>query len=598
MTTTLVAGPLRADYDSGDIRCVRLGDEEILRRIYVVFQDRNWTARPWRIVSEEIDDRGDSFTIHVTGRGSFDAEPFTATIDIEGQSDGTLRYSLRGEASAPFLRNRLGICVLHPMHGFAGRACEITHADGSVEMSAFPDSLSPHQPFLDIAAMTYPVSPGGHARIDFAGEVFETEDHRNWSDASYKTYCTPISLPFPVAVQPGDAVGQSVTLTLTAVPLTAPAPLPDGPVEIRVDADPRPLPGIGVHLTDAPWTQPETAFLSSLHLGHVHADVDASRADAAERIREITGRARDLGVRAFIALHSAEEPDPSLAEPLADADDTLAGVWVIHPGEKVTSRATLDAWRSRLGPDLPWGCGTDLYFTELNRQPPDTTGLEWTTFSVNPQVHSFDDRTVLQNTATLAVIAAEAPRLTGDTGIHVGPISLRPRFNPNATDPAADVSSTDLPADVDGRQPTWFAAAWAALALRSLSSAATIRAVTLFEDLGWKGLRAHDAGQPDRGGFAGPPGSEDPAFDCRPGEVFPVAEVVRAVAEASHLLPTTSSDPECVDGVVLDGPEGRRAIVVNLTDTPRESLLIGAADARVVLQPHDVLLVDLPGRAS
>jgi hypothetical protein len=586
MATPLVAGPLRLDYDSGDIRCVRLGDEEILRRIYVVFQDRNWTARPWRIVSEEIDDRGDSFAIRVTALGSFDAEPFTTTVDIEGLADGTLRYSIRGEASAPFLRNRLGICVLHPMHGFAGRTCEITHADGSVEMSAFPDALSPHEPFLDIAAMTYPVGLSGRARIDFAGEVFETEDHRNWSDASYKTYCTPISLPFPVEVHPGDVVSQSVTLTLTDVPAQAPEPLAEGAVEIVVNADPRPLPGIGVHLTAAPWTQQETAFLRSLALGHVHADVDASGPNAVERIRDITGRARALGTRVFIALHSAEEPDPSLAVPLADAGDTLAGLWVIHPGEKVTSRATLDAWRSRLGPELPWGCGTDLYFTELNRQPPDTTGLEWTTFSVNPQVHSFDDRTVLQNTATLGVIAAEAPRLTGDTGIHVGPISLRPRFNPNATDPDADVSSTDLPADVDGRQPTWFTAAWAALALRSMSSASTIRAVTLFEDLGWKGLRARDAGP------------EDPAFDCRPGEVFPVAEVVRAVAGATLLLPTTSSDPEAVDGVVLDGPEGRRAIIVNLTDTPREALLIGAADARVALQPHHVLFVDLPGRAS
>jgi hypothetical protein len=80
--------------------------------------------------------------------------------------------------------------------------------------------------------------------------------------------------------------------------------------------------------------------------------------------------------------------------------------------------------------------------------------------------------------------------------------------------------------------------------------------------------------------------------------VFPVAEVVRAVAGATHLLPTTSSDPEAVDGVVLDGPEGRRAIVVNLTDTPREALLIGAADARVELQPHHVIFVDLPGRPS
>jgi hypothetical protein len=205
---------------------------------------------------------------------------------------------------------------------------------------------------------------------------------------------------------------------------------------------------------------------------------------------------------------------------------------------------------------------------------------------------------VLQNAATLEVIAAEAPRLTGDTGIHVGPISLRPRFNPNATDPASDVSSTDLPADVDGRQPTWFAAAWAALALRSLSSAATIRAVTLFEDLGWKGLRARDRGQPDRGGFAGPPGPEDSAFASRAGEAFPVAEIVGTFTGATHVLPTASSDPECVDAVVLEGPEGRHAIVVNLTDTPREALLTGAADARVSLQPHDVLFVDLPGRAS
>ena len=76
MATSLVAGPLRLDYDSGDIRCVRLGDEEILRRVYVAFQDRNWTARPWRILSEDIDDRGDAFTIRVRARGSFDAEPF------------------------------------------------------------------------------------------------------------------------------------------------------------------------------------------------------------------------------------------------------------------------------------------------------------------------------------------------------------------------------------------------------------------------------------------------------------------------------------------------------------------------------------------
>ena len=585
MSVPLIAGPLRLEYDSGDLRCVRLGDEEILRRVYVVFQDRNWTARPWRIVSEVIDDRGDSFTIRVDAHGTFDAEPFTMTVDIEGRADGTVRYALSGAASSPFLRNRLGICVLHPMAAFAGRSCEITHTDRSVEASGFPREISPHQPFLDITAMTYPVGDGALARLDFEGEVFETEDHRNWSDASYKTYCTPISLPFPVEIRPGDAIHQSVTLALAGAPLTPPLPAAEGAVEITVSDSSQPLPSIGVHMTQTPWTQAETDYLRSLGLGHLHADIDADEVDAVERVGDAIGRARDVDARVFVALHSAGEPDPALAVPLSEAGSTLAGVWVIHPGEKVTSRATLDAWRSRLGADLPWGCGTNLYFTELNRQPPDSRGFAWTTFSVNPQVHAADDRSVLQNTATLEVIASDAPRLTGSTRIHVGPVTLRPRFNPNATDPDADVSNTHLPADVDARQRTWFAAAWAALALRGLSTPGTIAAVTLFDDLGWKGLRARDAGP------------EDSAFDSRPSDVFPVSDVVRAISQASTLLPTVSRDPESVDAVVIDGPAGRRAIVVNLTDAPREARLVGAADARVLLEPHDVKLIDLPGRA-
>jgi len=586
VATPLVAGPLRLDYDSGDIRCVRLGDEEILRRVYVVFQDRNWTARPWRILHEEIDDRGDSFTVRVHARGSFDAEPFALSLQIQGDHDGTLSYALRGEASASFLRNRLGICVLHPMVGFAGRSCEITHVGGSIEASAFPDRISPHQPFLDVTAMTYPVGAAGTARLDFAGEVFETEDHRNWSDASYKTYCTPISLPFPVEVMPGEAIEQSVTLTLAGVPASAPPPPGLGPIDITVHAVAQPLPSIGVHLTDAAWSPAEAEFLRSLALGHVHVDIDVDHPGAPDRVDDAVRRAHDLDARAFVALHAAGDPNPSLAAPLAAAGDTLAGVWVVNPDEKVTARATVDAWRSALGPDLPWGCGTNLYFTELNRQPPDTGGLSWTTFSVNPQVHASDDRSVMQNTATLAVIADNAARLAGSTQIHVGPVSLRPRFNPNATDPTSDVSNTNLPADVDARQRDPLAAAWTALAVRSLAIPGTVSAVTLFEDLGWKGLRARDSGP------------EDPAFLANPGEEFPVSAVVRALARATHVLPTTSSDPEAVDAVVLEGPDGRSALLVNLTDAPREVRLTGAADAAYTVTPHDVVVVDLPGRAT
>ncbi|MBU6313301.1 MAG: hypothetical protein KGN38_12290, partial [Actinomycetales bacterium] len=176
----LAAGPLRLDYDCGDLRAIRLGDLEIVRRIYVVFQDRNWTARPWIIEDEVIDAGAAHFRISLRARGTFDASDFTWSAEITGDVDGTLRYAMRGSTDRAFLRNRLGLCVLHPMDGFAGRECTITAPDGTVTASAFPDDISPHQPFRDIRAMEYLGTPGTRVRVAFDGDVFETEDHRNW----------------------------------------------------------------------------------------------------------------------------------------------------------------------------------------------------------------------------------------------------------------------------------------------------------------------------------------------------------------------------------------------------------------------------------
>ncbi|MFM7599061.1 MAG: hypothetical protein ACKO70_11940, partial [Actinomycetota bacterium] len=80
----LSAGPLRLDYDSGDLRAIRLGSLEIVRRIYVVFQDRNWTARPWIIEDETIESRGDGFAVALRARGTFDASAFTWSAEITG----------------------------------------------------------------------------------------------------------------------------------------------------------------------------------------------------------------------------------------------------------------------------------------------------------------------------------------------------------------------------------------------------------------------------------------------------------------------------------------------------------------------------------
>ena len=63
--------------------------------------------------------------------------------------------------------------------------------------------------------MTHELADGSDRfKVIMEGDTFETEDQRNWTDASFKTYCTPLGLPFPVEIKKGDVVEQSITIGL------------------------------------------------------------------------------------------------------------------------------------------------------------------------------------------------------------------------------------------------------------------------------------------------------------------------------------------------------------------------------------------------
>ena len=583
----LRAGPIRLDYDSGDVRALRIGNLEIVRRIYVVFQDRNWTARPWMIDDEVFDVGDDAFQIQFTARGTFDAEPFRWHAHISGTSDGTVRYAFEGRPDQAFWRNRLGLCILHPIAGFAGRPCTITAPDQSSHLSVFPDRISPHQPFHDIAAMEFPATDNLTVRLALEGEVFETEDHRNWSDASYKTYCTPISLPFPVRVEAGDTIAQSVTVSLDGVaPPDVEAP---EEVTITVDEECVPLPEIGTQITGTPWTIDEGAAIAALGLGHLMITIDLGESGAAQKLHAAAELAAATQTRLRVRLRDGDAHSyAALSDVVADISPTVDSWAILRSHEKVTSRESIDVARAILGEDLPYSAGTDLYFTELNREAPDASGLEWIAFSMNPQVHAFDDRTLMQNTATHGLIAEAARDLVDRNGpdesvrIAIGPITLRPRYNPNATDPSSDVSNTALPSSVDERQRDWRAAAWMALSLRTLAAVDAVDAVTYFEALGWRGLREWDAG------------SQDPdAFGSQPGEEFPVYRLLAALRAQAGVFPTKSDQPEVADALVTRGPDGGRAWLVNFDSAERSVRMTGVIESTIDLPPQSITVVDL-----
>jgi hypothetical protein len=109
--------------------------------------------------------------------------------------------------------NRAGFVLLHPIAGVAGAELEVRRPDGSMETARFPERISPRQPVFDIAGLRHRVGPV-EVEIAMEGEVFEMEDQRNWTDASFKTYCRPLARPRPFMLSAGETLRQRVVVTL------------------------------------------------------------------------------------------------------------------------------------------------------------------------------------------------------------------------------------------------------------------------------------------------------------------------------------------------------------------------------------------------
>ena len=182
----LRAGPLALFFEQGDLRYIKLGDQEILRRIYVAIRDRNWGTILPSFSNIHMDIQPDSFQINYAVKNRRGEIDFAWEGEITGDPLGKIIFSMRGEAYSTFMRNRIGFCVLHPA-ACAGAAARIEHVDGQTEAGAFPELIcaaQPVTPFAELRSLAHQVAPGLWAELSFSGDIFEMEDQRNWTDAS------------------------------------------------------------------------------------------------------------------------------------------------------------------------------------------------------------------------------------------------------------------------------------------------------------------------------------------------------------------------------------------------------------------------------
>jgi len=557
--TLLRAGPAFLLYENGGLRHICCGAGEILLGVYVAVRDHDWGTIPGQQKEIRREVQADSFCIEFTSEHRQGEVHFSWRGTITGEADGTVTFTMDGEVRAAFRRNRIGFCVLHPI-SLAGRACTLEHTGGAVEQSLFPEAIAPRQPFFNLRAITHEVTPGLRAEVRMEGETFETEDQRNWTDASYKTYCTPLGQPFPVTVQAGTKVRQSVTLRLIgAAPVVVESSAPARTVSLLRDA--RPLPPLGLCLSSQSVTLSarETERLKALHLSHLRAEIDFRKRITVEaQVQSAMDSAQACGVPLELALHltpAAKIELESFARVVDELRLHLARFLVFHVEEKSTSRQWLDLARSALGRfDLPIGAGTNAYFTELNRgHPPE--GADVVAYSVNPQVHATDNMTLVENLAALGATVWSARKIIGARTLLVGPVTLRKRWNPDATGPEPGPKPGEMPYQVDPRQMSLFGAGWTAISLKYLAEAGA-DLLTYYETAGWRGVMETEAGSP-----------LPEKFPSLPGCVFPLYHVFADTAEFSggEVVSCRASHPLDVDALVLRKGTRCRALAANFT---------------------------------
>ncbi|HYI94140.1 MAG TPA: hypothetical protein VEX68_11390, partial [Bryobacteraceae bacterium] len=261
--------------------------------------------------------------------------------------------------------------------------------------------------------------------------------------------------------------------------------------------------------------------------------------DWKQQLNRAVEASRSLSSKLECALFVNDDAASQLAEAAPElAKAPLARALLFHAKENSTHPKWIELARKHLPKGATLGAGTNIYFTELNRERPPVNLLDAVCYSINPQVHAFDDASIMENLEGQAHTVRSARKIIGDKWLAVTPVTLRPRFNPNG--------GSDPSARIDPRQKTPTGAAWTLGSYKYLAETGA-DSVTYYELTGPAGLLDGD-------------------------DVFPLYNVFRQMAELAggDIVPLQSSNPLAVEAMLVRKDGKRRFFVANVTGKPQE----------------------------
>ncbi len=468
----LRAGNLTCQFESGNLRYITWENTEVVRKIYGAVRDEQWNTLPCNLHGEEVQAGELEFSISYMAFYRRGGIVYKARFRIEGKPDNSITFSMRGEALAPFMRNRIGLCVHHPIPECRGREAEITQPDGTRYRAVFPEAVSPWQPFRHVQQMQWSTASNLTVQLSFTGDLFETEDQRNWSDSSFKTYSTPLELPYPVKVVAGATIEQSVTLRVSGIPAEKSL---HRKIEEREEKIAFPKIGFGRPDTMPPLTEEMIQLMKQIPFHHYRVTLIASQPGWPEKLAEALREAAQLQTLLELVLELGSDAEPALqklALILASRQSGVYSILLLRSGEHLYPPAAfqpLYAYLKSKLPNIKTGYGTAFFFADLNRHRPGKTDCDFISFSLNPQVHATDNRTLMENLEQQEDLLQTAAGFAKGKPVYISPMTLQH-------------SSV---AEADPREYTGMAAWWTLLSLPQLCTA---KLITLCDVWGAQGL--------------------------------------------------------------------------------------------------------------
>ncbi|MGH7176019.1 MAG: hypothetical protein ACREJC_01445, partial [Tepidisphaeraceae bacterium] len=356
---------------------LRWRGREVLRRIYAAVRDRDWGTVPARLCNVQTRSDGNSFQITFEARHQQDDIDFAWTGRIEAAAVGRLSFSLAGLALSSFPRSRIGFCLLHAARECRGKRFRVVRPDQFEVEGLFPEAIATSQivPGTEaMQALRYEVGPGLWLSVRFEGDVFQMEDQRAWTDASFKTFGTPLQLACPVLIERGTRIAQAVRLEVQEGRPAIVAVSPEKTVTVALGTGPaRPLPAIGLATAShgESLQDDQIGRLRALSLSHLRVDLQLGEGDWQAVLREAARDASRLACPLEIALYlsgSADEELQLVLNALHAQRLPICRYLIFDREQRATSARSIALARSSLqmhDPSAPFGGGTDANFHEL-----------------------------------------------------------------------------------------------------------------------------------------------------------------------------------------------------------------------------------------